>query len=215
MLKFVLPFVAAISLTGAAQASTLTFDTIVNGEQEVITLPDGGFQSVDTGSAAVGNGRVVVDTDAMTFSVSLLVTGLTLDDLNDELAAAPVGPVHLHNAAADANGPIVVGFDFTENFEDLPTLGTPLGFSLVGLNLDESDITGGLDFAGLVSELEAGNIYFNVHTDLFAGGEIRGQLPGVDGVSEVPLPASGLLLAGAVGFGAWRGRKKKALENRA
>ncbi len=206
--KAILPAVAAIVLATGAHASTLTFSTFVTGDQEVAGT--GPFTPIDTGSDAVGFGTVVVDTYAQTFDVSLLVTGITLDDLNDGLInTAGIGPVHLHNAPSDANGAIVVPFDFAANdYLNQPNvLGAPaLGFSLVALGLDASNIINLGGFDELVAELSAGNIYFNVHTDTFGGGEIRGQLPGVN---EVPLPASGLLLGGMVAFGAWRGRAKK------
>jgi len=32
------------------------------------------------------------------------------------------------------------------------------------------------DFAGAVRAIESGNTYVNVHTTLFPGGEIRGQI---------------------------------------
>ena len=56
-------------------------------------------------------------------------------------------------------------------------------------------------------DLNNGDIYFNVHTDAFGGGEIRGQLATV--IAPVPVPASGLLLGGVMAFGAWRMRSKK------
>ncbi|MEL7415292.1 MAG: CHRD domain-containing protein, partial [Pseudomonadota bacterium] len=45
------------------------------------------------------------------------------------------------------------------------------------------------DFLALMSGSE---VYFNVHTDAFPGGELRGQ------VAPVPVPAAGGLLLGAV-----------------
>lgn len=184
-----LPILAALVLAPAAHASTLTFEGVLNGAQEV---------PAPNTSAASGFGVVTVDTIAQTFNVSLTVDGITLAQLNDGLVAAPVGPVHLHNAPAGVNGGIVVPFAFGLLYE-----ATPLGFAINATNLTLSNITGGLDFAGLVAELSAGRIYFNVHTDLFAGGEIRGQL------APIPLPASGLMLGGVLAFGAWRMRAKR------
>ena len=52
------------------------------------------------------------------------------------------------------------------------------GFSVevVDAVVDGSAFGAGLDPASFVSEAVAGNIYFNIHTSEFTGGEIRGQL---------------------------------------
>lgn len=56
--------------------------------------------------------------------------------------------------------------------------------------------------ARLVANMMAGTAYFNVHTNLFPGGEIRGFL------APVPEPGSSLLLLGIglAGLRAWRKR---------
>jgi hypothetical protein len=61
--------------------------------------------------------------------------------------------------------------------------------------------------AFLVSSFAAGKSYFNVHTSLYSGGEIRGFL------QPVPEP-SNLVLAGvaAVGVLAWGWRRRKLVE---
>lgn len=189
-----LPVLAALALSTGAQASTVTFEGLLTGAQEV---------PVPNNSPALGAGIVTVNTVTETFDVSLNVLGITLPQLNDGLVAAPVGPVHLHNAPAGVNGGIVVPFAFGPLYSDIGN--TPLGFALNATNLSAANITGGLDFASLLGELRAGNIYFNVHTDAFPGGEIRGQLA----IAPVPLPATGLMLGSVVAFGAWRMRARR------
>lgn len=200
-IKALLPLVAAAVLSTAAHASTLTFEGILNGAQEVAGA---GPTSVlaPNDSAAVGAGIVTVDTLARTIDVSLTVVGLSLDDLNDGLVASPVGPVHLHNAPVGINGPIAIPFPFGAPLYQ--SIGTDLGFTVNATGLTEANIIlAGLSFDGLLAELNAGNIYFNVHSDAFPGGEIRGQL------APVPLPATGLLLGGMLAFGAYRARKQR------
>ena len=48
----------------------------------------------------------------------------------------------------------------------------------------EVDTLNGLSDADFVSEALAGNVYFNIHTAEFTGGEIRGQLESVSDVTE-------------------------------
>jgi len=68
------------------------------------------------------------------------------------LATAQTG-AHFHNAPAGSNGGVVFAL--------------PVGSPVAGnWNLLQTDY----------DELSAGNIYVNVHTEEFPGGEIRGQL---------------------------------------
>jgi len=58
--------------------------------------------------------------------------------------------------------------------------------------------------------LEAGEAYFNIHTDVFPGGEIRGNLQ----VAAVPEPSTwAMMILGFVGVGfmAYRRKSKPAL----
>jgi hypothetical protein len=201
-LKALVPFVSAVVLSTAAHAGTVQFESLLNGAQEVAGAGPTSVPAPND-SAALGAGLVNVDLRTRTIDVSLTVLGISLDDLNDGLVAAPVGPVHLHRAPAGVNGPIVVPFGFGDNYT---SIGTDLGFELVANDLVADDFIG-RTFHQLVRDLNNGDIYFNVHTDAFGGGEIRGQLATV--IAPVPVPASGLLLGGVMAFGAWRMRSKK------
>jgi CHRD domain/PEP-CTERM motif len=64
----------------------------------------------------------------------------------------------------------------------------------------------------LTQGLASGRAYFNIHTALFPGGEIRGFFTAVNGPSAIPEPTSFALLGsgllGAVFVRRWRQRKR-------
>jgi hypothetical protein len=142
-----------------------------------------------TGSPATGLGVFVLN-DAMT----QLQFGVTFAGL-----VAPFIAAHFHVGPPGVNGPIVRGMLPAES-TIFP--GGMFGFFVgVWSSTDAEPLT-----PALVTALFGGNIYFNIHSTAFPGGEIRGQL------NQVPEPAS-LLLVGsgltALGVVAWRRARRK------
>ena len=85
--------VAAISaMPGAATAEVLKFHVALDGKSG----PE------PTGSPATGTAKVRVDTVTHRVSVELDVSGITVDDLADNLVNSPVGPIHFHKYATAA-----------------------------------------------------------------------------------------------------------------
>lgn len=108
-------------------------------------------------SPAEGAMTGTYDSDTNTFSFAW-------DIIN--LIGAPSAPgAHIHDGDPGVNGPIVFGFES----DSWPTLGNA---SWTGMTSEQVD------------ELFAGGYYINFHTDLFPGGEVRGQ------ILLVPAPAS-------------------------
>jgi hypothetical protein len=119
---------AANSAAPAGQATTLT------GAQEVPANP----------STATGKNNIVIGADkSVTGSVE--VKGMT--------ATAS----HIHMAAKDANGPVIVPFTKTGENTFAPAAGAKL--------TDEQ-----------YAAYQAGKLYINVHSAAYPGGEIRLQL---------------------------------------
>ncbi|MHB1222889.1 MAG: CHRD domain-containing protein [Gemmatimonadaceae bacterium] len=122
------------------------------------------------------------------FGFSVLVYNLGTNQLEIStgfvgLSAAPIGG-HIHRAPPGVNGPII--FDFTST---LP----PASFG-------STTPANGTLSAEDETNLFAGNLYVNLHTPRFPGGEIRGQLTFVSGEfpdpgTVVPEPATAVLLA--------------------
>ncbi|MEW6251295.1 MAG: CHRD domain-containing protein, partial [Planctomycetota bacterium] len=106
-------------------------------------------------------------------TIDMVVFGITLQEL---LGVGPNNsPAHIHMAPAGANGPIVV---------DLGFLAGGFQQSGLGIRLQIPDalfggVQGGVnsDPATNAAALLAGNLYVNVHTQEFPGGEIRAQIP--------------------------------------
>jgi hypothetical protein len=105
---------------------------------------------------------------------------------------APDAAGHIHVGPEGVAGPIVLPFSPASGFPVGVTAGTYDAF------LGPADLTpaGGVNtFDDLIAQIEAGNTYANVHSTMFPGGEIRGQL------QTVPEPASFTLAAlGALGL---------------
>jgi serralysin len=161
------------------------FRVILSSDQEV----------PPTGSTASGLGTVIFDSAAVTASYSFTIDGL---DFGPATGGPPQTPTtdddvtrtHFHTAAAGVNGPIVFGqIDniAPENVQDNDDLA-------IALNPDGSWTVSGVwettdpvnqtnlsiaDFADALGSATVGTavpLYFNVHTNDFPGGEIRGQL---------------------------------------
>lgn len=102
---------------------------------------------------------------------------ITVAKLNNYLAG------HIHVAPPTENGPVVAWLFPIEpypfpNFVDDPLIpGTFNGVLAEGV-ITEDHLSGpleGMSMEALITELEAGNAYVNLHTSQYPGGEIRGN----------------------------------------
>lgn len=117
-------------------------------------------------------GRVTPATGWLSGSVNLDTNYFILDYSFSGLLA-PETAAHIHRGAPGVNGPVVIG---APSFP----LGSPIHF--------ETTISDALELDFL-----AGNLYLNVHSQLFPSGEIRGQLIPVPEPSTYAMAGAALL----------------------
>lgn len=149
-------------------AEATSFVAELSSDNEVLTddLPYDSIESDGTGSVAF-----TLDPATLTLTAEGTFEGLSS-------APLPIGdgpdatPVHIHEAPAGENGPVVFPLTLTADAET-PTSGTITG----EVTLTEAQL------ATLLAE----GYYVNLHTETYAGGELRGQIV----PAEVPTPAPG------------------------
>lgn len=186
--KLLLP--AIVTLSGLAHASVLVTEANLDGPSE----------SPPNASPGTGFAQVTYDSVAHTLALDVTFSGL----LGTTTAS------HIHAATAVAGSgtagvatqlPFFTGFpigvtsgSYSQTFDLTDT--ASFNSSFVTAN---GGTAAGAE-AALAAALNEGKAYLNIHSSLFAGGEIRGFLV------PVPEPGTYALIAGLglCGFGVWR-----------
>jgi CHRD domain/PEP-CTERM motif len=191
-------FVALLSAS-AAQADPILFSAVLTGAAE----------AEPTGSPGLGFALVSYDPTQHMMGVLAGFQGLT----------SPTAAAHIH-CCIDPPGTAGVATP-VPTFPGFPS-GVTTGFYTQSFNLTDASsynpafltANGGDPVAAelsLTQGLASGRAYFNIHTDAFPGGEIRGFFTAVNGPSAIPEPTSFALLGsgllGAVVVRRWRQRK--------
>ena len=104
--------------------------------------------------------------------------------------SGPPSGFHIHHAPYGVNGPVIV---------DIGPAAINTGAGTINFNVNL-----GANFANVKSILDARNGYFNVHTSLYPGGEIRGQ------IMPDPVPEPATLVALGLGAAALMRRRKSS-----
>lgn len=173
----------AALLAAPARAGTITYVT------------DLGPESV--GATGSGSVSVIYDDLAFTFTISANFTGLS----------GPTTVSHIHCCTATA-GVGTVGVAVTPGTLPAFPVGVTSGTYDIVLDMtDSANYTAGFvtNFGGgttagalaaLLAGMDAGKAYFNIHTQAFPGGEIRGFLTRVPEPGTLALLGLGLLAMG-------------------
>lgn len=164
----------ALSIASAAAVAALVGGTpkaSASGAASVFTATLTGAQETPpNASPATGSATVVLDASQTTITADVTFSGLT----------ANATAAHIHTAPAGTPGPVTFPFS-----------GVPIA---PGGCISEQSF---LITPAQVADLQAGNMYVNVHSSTFPGGEVRGQLAlapsgttaytaALDGSQEVP-----------------------------
>jgi hypothetical protein len=192
-------FAAAFaSLSGVAKADPLTFSATLNGPNE---------RPIGTNSPGTGFAVVTVDGNIMTVTANF--SGLVPTTSNGSPSGTTASHIHCCAPATGAAGvattlPTFPGFPlgvtsgtYTNTF-DLTLAST---YNTNFINANGGTVEGAR--LAFLNGLLNGQTYFNIHSNAFPGGEIRGQL------QPVPEPATLILLGTGLAGAALRSRRKR------
>jgi hypothetical protein len=120
-----------------------------------------------------------------TFTATINADGteMTYELHYERLAAAPT-QAHLHFAQKGVNGGIMIFLCSNLGNGPAGTQACPAGTATITGTVHDSDVVGGAGAQGVapgelfapLRGIRGGVVYANVHTTLYPGGEIRGQL---------------------------------------
>ncbi|MCB1739286.1 MAG: CHRD domain-containing protein [Gammaproteobacteria bacterium] len=163
---------------------------------------DGASEFPPNASTGSGVAQLVFDTDAHTVSLDIDFSGLS----------APVTVAHIHCCVDPSSASPVVGVAVTPGTLPGFPAGVTAGAYNMTLDLSAASTytttflaaaggTAAAAEAALLTGMQAGFAYVNIHTSAFPAGEIRGFL------QAVPEPLTGLLLMTASVGLVWRRRR--------
>lgn len=141
----------------ASKMDKMTFTTHLSGVNEV----------PERDTNATGEAIVRINKDELSIHFKLIVANVQAD----------ITGAHFHMGPAGVNAGVVVNL---LNISDYPpNTNAPANGVLAEGTITASNLSGALSekpLSDLISAIKAGNIYINVHTTTYPGGEIRGQL---------------------------------------
>jgi len=183
---------ALLAINTAFAQSTLTFDADLSGPAE----------SPPNASPGTGFAQAIYDSVAHTLQVEVQFSGLLGTTTASHIHAATASP-GTGTAGVATTTPYFAGFPIGvtsgsySNTLDL-TASSSYNSSYVTAN---GGTTASAE-AALITAMENGEAYLNIHTTVVPGGEIRGFF------SQVPEPTTATLFGLGAAVLAWRARRK-------
>lgn len=161
---------AAVALAGAVACGSESDLLTPNGPEHVVAILSG-LSEVPSKPTTTGYGS---------FDGTFSTTTRSMDFTLKVGRLVNLTQAHIHSGVVNANGPIVVDLYLT------PTIAT-VGDNqqIASGTITPANIrTGGPTWDQLVTLVQTGGAYVNIHTTLNPGGEIRGQLNMVKGIVQ-------------------------------
>ena len=182
---------SAVALPAAAKGID------VDGRIDATAAMDGPTVIPPADTDGTGFANFSFDPRTGDYDFDLVVEGVTIVEIADVRDRG----MHIHNAPAGENGPVVVNL-----FDDVESIAADReGFVWTAAG---NVADGALSVAAFADEFLAGNLYVQAHSETFLDGVLRGQLELSDS-SEVPIPGAALLLGtGLAGVIAVRRRRR-------
>ncbi|GBF80730.1 PEP-CTERM sorting domain-containing protein [Aphanothece sacrum] len=209
---------ASLGLATSAQAAAMSFTSSLSGDQIVALdgTPDPKI-SLGTGVATL---RLNKDMTKLSYTLTLNGLGLTSD-------GGTVRSIHLHTGFANQRTPFHVlnifgpADDADAKFSNLSATSvtvkgiwddsdfckTPVMPGMGGVQTCEENNDTTKELSAYLTNLTAGGLYWNIHTETVRSGEIRGQVNPVNDNTPVPEPLTILGAGTAISFGAAFKRK--------
>jgi len=163
-------FLRSMYTATVAVAIAVASGSSVQAQTSFTSFLNGAQEVPGVATPAFGNGTILLNAAQNQITINLTFQGLL----------APITVAHIHNGAFGTNGPVVI--------------------DIRSLIMTSPDLRAGSIMNAMVNVTPAqatvllsGNGYFNIHTSVNPGGEIRGQ------INVVPEPSTYLLMATGLG----------------
>jgi len=205
MMKWLVLSLAFLAMSPIASAQVVAFDFAGNGGAGLLPGNEvGANTSLGSNSTAFGGestAGILFDS-----ATNVLDINFSFNDLDNGLLFAAASGIHLHQPTVagdpfNQTGPIVFNLNSFSDPNVTNSNAQIIDGATSGVVSAQVDFSNNLS---LVDDLLAGELYLNIHSQTFSGGELRATLV----PATVPEPSSAVLLGLALGSGVLVRRRK-------
>lgn len=196
-----LSFACAVCVAATTQAQLTPFNLAGNAGEGLLPGNEVGNNTANSGSSSASGGEVG---DGFVFdaSTNMLDFAFDFEGLTGGLADV-AGGIHIHRPSTPGdpfNSTGGIAFFLNNGSDPAVSLDTPQ----VAIGATSGSLAGTIDFGtntALIDALLAGELYLNIHTAQFGGGELRGTL--------VPIPEPTAVALSLLGVGMLAGCRRR------